>query len=106
MHTTKSLKKIISYFHAKKSFKKYILACILALITNLLKPWELDQYFKKLKKVFCFVLISGIMNFYVKRIPGIKNIVFFIDIRTIRFLLDKIMIFLPRRTFLKPQTNS
>jgi len=77
MHTTKSLKKIISYFHAKKNFKKYVLACILALITNLLKPWELDQYFKKLKKVFCFVLISGIMNLYVKRIPSIKNIVFF-----------------------------
>jgi len=28
----------------------YILACISALITSLLKSWELGQYFKKIKK--------------------------------------------------------
>jgi hypothetical protein len=40
MHTTKSLKdkkKIISYFHTTKIQKIYVLACILALITSLLK---------------------------------------------------------------------
>ena len=77
MHTANSLKakKIISCFHiTKKTFKKYILACILALITNLLKSRELDQYFKKIQKIFCFVLMSEIMNLYVKRIPDIQKI--------------------------------
>jgi len=27
------------------------------------------------KKIFCFVLMSGIMNLYVKRIPDIKKVV-------------------------------
>jgi hypothetical protein len=54
MHTAKFLKKIkkiILYFHiTKKISKKYVLACILALITNLLKSQELGQYFKNSKK--------------------------------------------------------
>ena len=53
----------------------YILACILAFITSLLKSWELGQYFKKNQKIFCFVLISGITNLYVKHILDIKKIV-------------------------------
>ena len=64
------------YFHTtKKTFKKYVLACILALITSLLKSRELGQYFKKSKKIFYFVLVSGIMNLYVKCIPDIKKLV-------------------------------
>jgi hypothetical protein len=43
------------------------------------------------------------MNLYVKHIPNIKKKVrFVIDVRTVKFLLDKIIIFLLRRTFLKP----
>jgi hypothetical protein len=39
----------------KENFKKYVLACILALIISLLKPQELGQYFKNSeKKLFCF----------------------------------------------------
>ena len=41
---------------------------------------------KKPKNIFCFfVLISGIMNLYVKRIPDIKKIIFLIDIKMVRF---------------------
>jgi hypothetical protein len=59
MHTVKSLKakKIIFYFHTiKKTSKKNILACILVLITSLLKSRELGQYFKKIQTIFfvCF----------------------------------------------------
>jgi len=59
MHTAKSLKdkkkkqNIISYFHTTK-IQKYVLACILALITSLLKSWELNQYFKKYQKKYLF----------------------------------------------------
>jgi len=63
MHTLKSLKakkkNHIVFLYNKENFKKniyYILACILALITSLLKSWELGQYFKKNQKniFFCF----------------------------------------------------
>jgi len=79
MHTAKSLKeKITSYFHTtKKTSKKNVLACILTLITSLLKSRELGQYFKNSKKNYFVFLISGIMNLYVKRTPDIKNVVFF-----------------------------
>jgi hypothetical protein len=50
----------------------------LALITSLLKAWELDQYFKNSKKIFCFLLVSGITNLYVKHIHDIKKVVSFI----------------------------
>jgi hypothetical protein len=76
MHTAKSLKnkkKIILYFHTtKKISKKYVLACILSLITSLLKSRELGQYFKNFKKKIYFLLISGVMILYVRRVPGIK----------------------------------
>jgi hypothetical protein len=51
MHTTKSLKKKIHivFSYNKEKFKKIILACILALITCLLRSREFDQYFKKIK---------------------------------------------------------
>jgi len=76
MQTTKSLKdkkKIISYFHTTKLQKIYFLACILALLPSLLKLWELGQYFKNTPKIFCFLLVSGIKNLYVKRIPDTKR---------------------------------
>jgi len=58
MHTAKSFKKkktIILYFHTtNKNFKKYVLACIFALITNLLKSRELGQNLKNSKKIILF----------------------------------------------------
>jgi hypothetical protein len=77
MHTAKSLKEKnhIIFSYNKENFKKNVLACILALITSLLKSRELGQYFKKFKKKFCFLSISGITNLHVKRIPDIKTIV-------------------------------
>jgi len=64
------------------------------------RTWPIFQ--KNTKKIFCFILISGITNLYVKRTPDIKNIVFLFDVSTVKFLPDKIRISLPRRTFLKP----
>jgi hypothetical protein len=37
-----------------KKIQKYVLVCILALITSLLKSRELDQYFKNFKKNILF----------------------------------------------------
>jgi hypothetical protein len=62
------------FIQQRKLQKIYILACILALITSLLKSQELDQYFQK-NKICCFVLMSRITNLYVKCIPDIKKIV-------------------------------
>ena len=68
----KIIKKIISYFHTTK-IKKFVLACILALITSLLKSRELGQHFKNSKKnLFCVLLISRVLILYVGRIPDIK----------------------------------
>ena len=79
MHTAKSLKEknYIIFSYNKENFKKNVLACILALITSLLKSRELGQYFKNSKKNYFVFLISGIMNLYVKRTPDIKKVVFF-----------------------------
>jgi hypothetical protein len=78
LHTAKSLKAKNSYSifiqQRKLQKKKKALACILALITSLLKSRELGQYFKKIQKIFCFVLMSEITNLYVKRIPDIQKI--------------------------------
>jgi len=63
---------IVFFIHQKKN---NVLSCILALITSLLKSREhWPKYQKQTKILFCFVLISGITNLYVKRIPGIKKI--------------------------------
>jgi len=37
----------------------------------------LTKISKTKKKLFCVVLVSGIMNLYVKRIPDIKKVFFF-----------------------------
>jgi len=76
MHTAKSLKAKKSYcifIKQRKLQKNIILACILALITSLLKSRTLANISKK--KIFCFVLMSEIMNLYVKRNPDIKKVV-------------------------------
>jgi len=40
---------------------------------------------KTTKILFCFVLISGIMNLYIKRIPDIKKIFSFDNIEQLGF---------------------
>jgi hypothetical protein len=76
MHTVKFLKakNHIVFSYNKENFKKYVLGCILTLITSLLKSREFGQYFKNFKKIFCFVLVSGITNLYLKCIFDIKNV--------------------------------
>jgi hypothetical protein len=74
-----------SYFHTTKKNPKNILACILVLITSLLKSRELDQYFKKSKKIFCFVLVSGITNLYIKCISDIKKVVLLLKLGLLGF---------------------
>ena len=57
MHTAKSLKNKknhIVFSYNKENFKKYVLTCILASITSLLKSRELGQYFKNFKKIYLF----------------------------------------------------
>jgi hypothetical protein len=57
-----------------------------ALIIGLLKSRELGPYFKNTKKILCFLLVSRIMDLYVRRIPDIKKVVLlYINVRTIRF---------------------
>jgi hypothetical protein len=65
--------------------KNNVLACILALITSLLKSREHWPKYQKQKKIFCVVLVSGITNLYVKRIPDIKKIFSFDDIEQLGF---------------------
>jgi hypothetical protein len=65
--------------------KNNVLACILALITSLLKSREYWPKYQKQKKIFCVVLVSGIMNLYVKRIPDIKKVFSFDDIEQLGF---------------------
>ena len=68
----------IIFYTENIKIQKYVLACILALITNVLEPWELDKYFKNSKKIFYFLLVYEIMNLYVKRILDFEKVVYFI----------------------------
>jgi len=54
MHTAKYLKKNHIIFSYNQNSKKYVLTCILTLITSLLKPREIGQNFKKLQKIILF----------------------------------------------------
>ena len=72
-----NLKNHIVFFRCQK---KQYLACILALITSLLKSREYwPKFQKQQKKLFCLILVSGIMNLYVNRILDIKKIFSFDD---------------------------
>jgi hypothetical protein len=77
MHTAKFLKTKIFFYTTKKT-KKYI--CYFSMhfgfnnqFIKVMRTWPIFQKIKK--KYFCFVLISGITNLYVKRIPDIKKVV-------------------------------
>jgi len=77
MHTAKFLKTKFFFYTTKKT-KKYI--CYFSMhfgfnnqFIKVMRTWPIFQKIKK--KYFCFVLISGITNLYVKRIPDIKKVV-------------------------------
>jgi len=73
MYTAKFLsKKFILCFQTIKFQKKKVLACIVALITSLLKSRELANISKIPNNLFCFLLISGVTTLYVSYIPDIK----------------------------------
>jgi hypothetical protein len=73
MHMTKSLKYRNFHIMFSHNQKKHVLACIFGFNKSLLKLWELGQYFKNTKKIFCLLLISKIMNLYIRCIPDIKR---------------------------------
>jgi len=79
MHMAKSLKeKITSYFHTTK-IQKICISMHLDFNIQFIKITRTRPIFQKTnKKIFCFFLISGITDLYVKRTPDIKKVVFFI----------------------------
>ena len=50
----------------------------------------LVKILKTTKILFCLILVSGIMNLYIKYIPDIKKIFSFDDLEYLSFLSDKI----------------
>jgi len=88
VHTTKCFKAKKSYyvFHTSKN---KVLACILVLIISLLKSREHWPKFQKQQKIYCFVLVSEIMNLYVKCIPDIKKVFSFNYLEQLGFLPNK-----------------
>jgi len=74
MHTTKSLKeKITSYFHTTK-IQKICINMHLGFNNQFIKVTRTRPIFQKTPiKIFYFLLISGIMNLYVKHTLNIKK---------------------------------
>jgi hypothetical protein len=98
VHTTKCLKAknhIMFFIHQKNN----VLACILTLITSLLKSREHWPKLQKKKKLFCLSFSIRGTTLHVIRIPDIKF--FFLDVRTVRFYPIKIRTSLIRRAFLE-----
>jgi hypothetical protein len=78
MHTTKHLKvkTHIVFSYNKENFKKKYFSMHFGFNNQFIKvtrTWPKFQ--KKSKKIFCLVLIFGITNLYVKRIPDIQKVV-------------------------------
>jgi hypothetical protein len=55
MHTAKSLKKIISYFHITKIQKQYVLACIFCFNNQFIKNYE---NYTNISKIWKNILLS------------------------------------------------
>ena len=72
---------IVFFIHQKNN----VIACILALITSLLKSREHWPKYKKKKNLFCVVLVLRITNLYVKHIADIKKVFSFDDIEQLGF---------------------
>jgi len=101
VQTAKCLKAKKSYcvFHTKK--KNNVLACILALITKLLKSREYWPKYQKQKKIILCCFSIRDYEFIRKTYSRYWKCIFFWQHRTVRFLPDKIRISLQKRTFLK-----
>jgi hypothetical protein len=101
MHTDKSLKKNhIVFSYNKENFKKICISMHFGFNNQFIKVTRTRSIFQKFqKKLFCFLLIFGVTALYVRHISDIK---LFVDVRTVRFLPNKIRISLLNRTFLKP----
>jgi len=86
MHTAKSLKeKITSYFH-KTKILKICISMHLDFNNQFIKVTRTRPIFQKTpKKIFCFLLISGIKNLYIKCTPNIKKVVFYLTLAQLGF---------------------
>jgi hypothetical protein len=73
VHTTMSLKSIKNHIvFSYKNSKKYVFACFFGFNNQFIKIMRTRPIFQKYQKLFCFPLISGIMNLYVRHISDIK----------------------------------
>jgi len=77
MHMAKSLKnkrkKIILYFHITKKISKICISMHFGFNNQFIKVTRTRPIFQKFqKKLFCFLLISGVTTLYVRCIPDIK----------------------------------
>jgi hypothetical protein len=77
MHTAKSLKAknhIVFFIQQTKLKKKYYFSMHFGFNNQFIKVMRTWPIFQKNQKIFCFVLMSGITNLYVKRILDIKKV--------------------------------
>ena len=78
MHTTKSQKqktnkKTILYFHTAKKISKIYISMHFGFNNQFIKVVKTRLIFQKFqKKLFCFLLITGVTTLYVKHILDIK----------------------------------
>ena len=79
MHMAKSLKAKKSYcifIKQRKLLKKYYFSMHFGFNNQFIKVMRTLANISK-KKIFCFVLMFGITNLYVKCIPDIKKVVLY-----------------------------
>jgi len=76
MHTAKSLKakNHIVFFIQQKKTKKNYFSMHFGFNNQFIKVMKTWPIFQKNQKIFCFVLMSGITNLYVKCISDIKKV--------------------------------
>jgi hypothetical protein len=79
----KNKKNHIVFSYNKENFKKICISMHFGFNNQFIKVTRTRPIFQKFqKKLFCFLLIFGVMTLYVRCIPYIK---LFVDVRTIRF---------------------
>jgi len=89
MHTVKSLKAKKSYCIFIQQIKHQKQLCFNMhfgfnnQFIKVTRTWLIFQ--KNSKNLFCFLLISGITNLYVKRIPDIKKVVLLLTLEWLSF---------------------
>jgi hypothetical protein len=77
MHTAQSLKtkKKSCIFIQQRKLQKKNISMHFGFNNQFIKVTRTRPIFQKKSKIFCFVLMSGITNLYVKRILDIKKVV-------------------------------